>query len=708
MDTKLKTMWTNQKFKIAVSVLAVAFITASFGALFEVYWFNWDGMTNTDHYLESAELENKVLTAYHDIDKVYNYYQSEDNIKAGNTIDPEDIKTFKLNLLAQEGIEDPEDMGLLTEDQMMNDPSFWGTRGEQLEAEKQRLIKDGIYQYQRLKKDLEETQGLSYIIESNGVKSSHPTDVSAADLLNRRVTFTYDNGVISSSLPKISRLEPLSVAADPDFKVTIGFDDADIAQREVQYQAERFNFLWLFSCFVVFFILAAVCGILACIAAGHRKEMSGIWLLPIDGFWIDVHLLFLIIAETMTMAVIVFCYDQNFPRADMLLLFAVGAALGLNFLLSLVRIIKSGSFWNKLLCLKLSKKLVVFVRNRVRSLNLYYHEVMKGSTTAKRILLAEVLFLALAFSVYVPILGICSFILLVYLIYLSGKKAQKYDEILNGVERIKNGEIDFKLESYQGALGELAEGINAIGDGIALAVSEEVKSQRMKTELLTNVSHDIRTPLTSIITSIDLLKNGNLDHKEQQKYLDILENKAQRLKILTDDLFEAAKASSGNIEVDLQDVDLEMLMTQGLGEMEEDLERSGLKFITRYPQENFFVRADGRLLWRVIENLLSNSIKYAQKESRVYIECFKNAEDHTGIILFKNVSALPLNISPEELMERFKRGDETRNSEGSGLGLAIAKDLMVLQEGELQLEIDGDLFKAKIILPLAGEFENSV
>jgi len=247
----------------------------------------------------------------------------------------------------------------------------------------------------------------------------------------------------------------------------------------------------------------------------------------------------------------------------------------------------------------------------------------------------------------------------------------------------------------------LAEGINAIGDGISLAVSEEVKSQRLKTELLTNVSHDIRTPLTSIITSIDLLKNGSLNPEEKQKYLDILENKAHRLKVLTDDLFEAAKASSGNIEVEFQAVDMEMLMTQGLGEMEEELQNSQLEFITQYPKDLFVVIADGRLIWRVIENLLFNILKYAQKESRVYIEFSKSEADKTGMVVFKNVSAQPLNISPDELMERFKRGDETRNSEGSGLGLAIAKDLMTIQQGELKLGIDGDLFKAAIILPLA-------
>jgi signal transduction histidine kinase len=694
----LKTIWTDQRFKIASSLLAVVLITISFGALFEAYWFNWDYLANTNNYLESGELENKVLTAYENIDQVYNFYQSEENIRAGNTIAPEAIESYKWDLLAGLDITDPDDMGVATEQEMLNDASFWEPYADELEAQKKQLINEGLFQYERLKKELEQTQGLAYIIDSKGIKNSQPKDAGHDDLLNRRVTFTYNKGAISSSLPNIDQFEPLGYAVEPDFQVIIGFDDAYIAQREVMYQAERLKFLWLMSIFIVSFILAAICALLACISAGRKKDGEGVQLIPIDAFWIDAHFLLLLMVETLVAAAIVFFYDQNFPRVDMLMLFAVGSALGLNFLLSLVRIVKDGSFWERLLFLKLIRKTWKFIKDQFKDLASYYNDVMKGSPTVKRFMFWAMLLVVLALSVQVPILGICSFICIIYLLYLGGKKAKKYDGILEGLERIKNGEVDYKLTGFDGALGELAEGINAIGDGISLAVSEEVKSQRLKTELLTNVSHDIRTPLTSIITSIDLLKNGKLDPEEKQKYLGILENKAHRLKVLTDDLFEAAKASSGNIEVEFQAVDMEMLMTQGLGEMEED---SQLEFITQYPKDLFVVIADGRLIWRVIENLLFNILKYAQKESRVYIEFSKSEADKTGMVVFKNVSAQPLNISPDELMERFKRGDETRNSEGSGLGLAIAKDLMTIQQGELKLEIDGDLFKAALILPLA-------
>ena len=701
MATKLKTIWTDQKFKSASSLLAVVFITLSFGALFESYWFNWDYLANTNNYLESAELENKVLTAYDNIDLVYNFYQSEENIRAGKAIAPEAIESYKWDILAGLDIIDPEDMGVATEQEMLNDPNFWQQYESELEAQKKLLINEGLYQYERLKKELEQTQGLAYVIDSKGVKNSQPKDVIQDDLLNRRVNFTYNKGAISSSLPNVDQFEPLGYAVDPDFQVVISFDDAYIAQREVLYQAERLGFIWLMSIFVVFFILAAICALLACISAGQKKDVIGISLSPMDGFFIDAHFLLLLGVETLIIAAIVFFYDQNFPRAVMLMLLAVGAALGLNFLLSLVRILKDGSLWERLLFLKLVRQSWKFIKDQFKKITSYYNDVMKGSPTVKRFMFWAILLVVLALSVQVPILGICSFICIIYLLYLGGKKAKKYDGIREGLERIKNGEVDYKLTGFDGALGELAEGINAIGDGISLAVSEEVKSQRLKTELLTNVSHDIRTPLTSIITSIDLLKNGNLNPEEKQKYLDVLENKAHRLKVLTDDLFEAAKASSGNIEVEFQAVDMEMLMTQGLGEMEEELANSQLEFITQYPQDIFVVTADGRLIWRVIENLLFNILKYAQKESRVYIEFSKCDDDKMGMVVFKNVSSQPLNISPDELMERFKRGDETRNSEGSGLGLAIAKDLMAIQQGELKLEIDGDLFKAAIILPLA-------
>jgi signal transduction histidine kinase len=226
------------------------------------------------------------------------------------------------------------------------------------------------------------------------------------------------------------------------------------------------------------------------------------------------------------------------------------------------------------------------------------------------------------------------------------------------------------------------------------------RAERMKTELISNVSHDLRTPLTSVITYIDLLRQEPTENENIRSYLEIIERKAARLKTLTDDLFEVSKAASGNIPVSLELVDLVSLTTQGLGELDEKIRGSGLDFRVRLPKEPLYVNADGRLLWRVIENLLSNVFKYALTASRVYLETRR--EDGEACFEVKNISAEPLNIPPSELTERFVRGDVARAGEGSGLGLAIAKSLTEAMGGRLEIVVDGDLFKAKVILKISS------
>lgn len=223
--------------------------------------------------------------------------------------------------------------------------------------------------------------------------------------------------------------------------------------------------------------------------------------------------------------------------------------------------------------------------------------------------------------------------------------------------------------------------------------------------MISNVSHDLKTPLTSIITYIDLLKKEGLDSENAPQYLEVLDQKSMRLQKLTEDLFDAAKASSGAIPVRIETVDMLSLINQGLGEMEATIEASGLDFIVNAKEERYYVQADGQLLWRVVENLLGNVLKYALPGSRVYIDLKEaagvNGRDGQVLLEIKNISKTELNINADELMERFKRGDESRSSEGSGLGLAIAKDLLILQKGWFEIKIDGDLFKAVVMLPRA-------
>ena len=233
-------------------------------------------------------------------------------------------------------------------------------------------------------------------------------------------------------------------------------------------------------------------------------------------------------------------------------------------------------------------------------------------------------------------------------------------------------------------------------DTINAEMSRRLRAERLRTELISNVSHDIRTPLTSVITYVDLLRAENVDNEKARDYIEVIAAKSQRLKVLTDDLFEASKAASGNIPVTIENVNLDELVTQGLGEMDAKIRESGLDFRVNLCQTDDLVSADGRLLWRVIENLLSNVFKYAMPASRVYIETAVG-EDY-AVFSMKNISAMELNVPADELLERFRRGDEARGGEGSGLGLSIAKSLTEAMGGRFELAIDGDLFKATVTL----------
>ena len=241
----------------------------------------------------------------------------------------------------------------------------------------------------------------------------------------------------------------------------------------------------------------------------------------------------------------------------------------------------------------------------------------------------------------------------------------------------------------------------SISRGLKAAVTEQVKAERLKTDLITNVSHDLKTPLTSIISYVDLLKRENIENPRVQEYITVLEQKSSRLKNLTEDLVEASKASSGNVTLDLIPIHYTEILQQSLGEFEDKLAARSLQVLTTLPQEDVLILADGRQLFRVLENLLNNCCKYALLGSRVYIELQKDEEIAT--FTMKNISEAPLNVSPEELTERFVRGDVSRSTEGSGLGLSIAKSLTKLMNGKMKIEIDGDLYKVSLSFPLVKE-----
>ena len=276
--------------------------------------------------------------------------------------------------------------------------------------------------------------------------------------------------------------------------------------------------------------------------------------------------------------------------------------------------------------------------------------------------------------------------------------AVNFGTLLDAAKRMRGGNLDIKIdESHMlGAFRDFAVELNGLSDVVQVAAQKQMRSERMRTELITNVSHDIKTPLTSIINYVDLLQKPH-SQEDGEKYLEVLSRQSARMKRLIDDLIELSKASTGNIPVELTRIDAVEAVNQALGEFTDKLKAAGLTPLFRQPEEPLYIHADGRLLWRAMSNLLSNAVKYAQPGTRLYIDMV--AVDKKVCISLKNISRDPLNISAEELMERFVRGEASRNQEGSGLGLNIAQSMMELQHGALELLVDGDLFKATLIFP---------
>lgn len=283
------------------------------------------------------------------------------------------------------------------------------------------------------------------------------------------------------------------------------------------------------------------------------------------------------------------------------------------------------------------------------------------------------------------------------------KSSMEKDRIDEALQNISKGDTGYKvdLEFFSGKEREVAESINNISTGLENALQEKVKSERLKADLITNVSHDIKTPLTSIINYVGLIKREKIQDPKIQQYLEVLDQKSQRLKTLTEDLVEASKASSGNVKLEMAHIDIAELVQQTNGEFEEKLALRHLELITNLPDHELIIEADGRRLWRVLENLYNNACKYAMEHTRVYVDIFE--ENGKAVFTIKNVSENPLNINADELTERFVRGDVARTTEGSGLGLSIAKSLTELQKGMFQIYIDGDFFKALVSFPLAGK-----
>ena len=427
-----------------------------------------------------------------------------------------------------------------------------------------------------------------------------------------------------------------------------------------------------------------------------NSDNNEIQLLTIDRPYLDISLVVVLIWTLIVVSVTEPIIQTIWDSPAVTWILALSASLVFTSILlwfmSLIKRIKAGRFWRHTFLFAASHRIFLFCKSLWSGLIL----------TAKVALISFVSFVLLLYMGITISQGhVAPGILLILLItaavtYLLLRYANRLHRLDQAARKISQGDYDIRIDVGNGELGNIAASISDISTGLSTAVEQRLKSERLKTELITNVSHDIRTPLTSIITYADLLNREGLTSEKASEYLDILTQKSQRLKTLTEELFEAAKATSGNIEVNITELDLASLIKQVLGELDQAIATSGLDLRVKLP-DHLLVKADGKLMWRVMENLLSNVFKYALSGSRVYLNAER--EDLFVRVDIKNISSAELSGDPSELTERFKRGDESRSNSGSGLGLSIVQSFVAAQNGRFIITIDGDLFKATVYLP---------
>lgn len=433
-------------------------------------------------------------------------------------------------------------------------------------------------------------------------------------------------------------------------------------------------------------------------AAGRKEKGGDIAFLTVDRIYTDIHSLLVLAAAALSILLVANTLNPNSFASWIVTFFilSVDAFIGISYVLSMIRQFKAG---------RLFKNSLIFNFAGL----CFSGKLFRGSIIL--FLLGYGLINGILFDIGVdirhghqePVFTVLLIIFNAAAVYFSAKSLLSLSKIMKAIKEISLGNLDYELNNSEisVAFSSMAEDIENIQGGLKKAVAEAVKGERMKAELITNVSHDLKTPLTSIVNYVDLLKKEDLNNQKAEEYVSILEEKSARLKQLIEDLVEASKASSGNLNVNAEKVDLHELVMQACGEYEEKIKIAELDIRISAEEKNTYIYADGKHMWRIVENLLSNVIKYSMPHSRVYVNLAR--DNKYGSLTIKNVSASPLDIPPEQLSERFVRGDVSRTTEGSGLGLSIAQSLTKLQGGSFKIGIDGDLFKVNVEIPLWRE-----
>ena len=453
--------------------------------------------------------------------------------------------------------------------------------------------------------------------------------------------------------------------------------------------------IWIYAILLISVVIffSTVCFLIA--SAGH-KTPDGVVTVGV-GEKIPFDIFTLMLVATAGLNYIILCVCDEIT--SLLLIFAIPALLFLDYafitlwLKNMIVNIKVGGFFKKLLVYRVFSKIWGLILSVFRAGRNAVYAVICSATSGVLLLIytliiAETELKTKHFFIWLIVTAV------IFAAFLYHTRKLKH--LSDTTSQIASGNFSCAVNTNRlyGEMNELGKNINQINEGLQIAVSDKMKSERFKTELITNVSHDLKTPLTSIINYVDLLNKLELDNKDAQEYISVLSRQSARLKKLTDDLLEASKASTGNIKMEFSCCDIGLLLSQTIGEFSDRLEDAQLVPIVTLPQTPYYANVDGKRLYRVFENLMSNICKYSQPNTRVYLDVCESNGRIT--IRFRNISREMLCINGSELTERFVRGDSSRNTEGSGLGLSIAKSLTELQNGKFDVHINGDLFEVVV------------
>lgn len=623
----------------------------------------------------------------------------------------------------------PNELYFLPEEVSDNEMELYFSRFTGLDDILRLRIGGEYLEYVRSVKDINfNERNLAYYVRHNGKVYSNVTSREKATSCSAYMTIqktasdeyevqfsNFKNTYISSTY--VTSLMQNLDSLTPDDKLYIGiyttYPYEDIFRQDNQIFSEYYSYTFP----------ALVIGVVTAIAAiwlfVHILRRSGrisgddtaVYLTPIDR--IPVEILFIV---GLVELIVIFAALESMAVSDsrsiaeitsLEYIMVVGCfeglyLLGITWLLSIVRQVKAGCLWQH----SLIRSGYIFCRKLVQTVSRQKNLAAKTAECfAFYLLINGVLILMLILGVdnSAPLASLGALLLIigfnVYILILQIRKAKGEESIREATKALAEGDLEYVAPKMKRLYTEqeIIDNIDHLSDGLHKAIEKSLYDERMKTELITNVSHDIKTPLTSIINYVELIKREEVDNEKVQHYLEVLDKKSQRLKQLTEDLVEVSRISSGNIELERVPIDFGELLRQAMGEFEDKFTEHELKMVERIPEEAHMIFADGRRTFRIMDNLLQNIYKYAMPGTRVYIDL--TCENERVRLEIKNISKAPLNIEVSELMERFVRGDQSRTTEGSGLGLSIARDLVRMQDGEFQIYLDGDLFKVVIEFP---------